>query len=104
MLPTKSRFGTSTSMMRTAVAFVMAVVLGVITTSCPAIACPTKAAPGTPNKSCCHEPKPQQPTSCPRSTIQNCPYLNLEKSTAATITTDAVSVSIDSVYPELPIL
>src|SRR6266478_8456650 len=105
MLPTKIRFGTSTSMMmmRTAVAFVMAVMLLSIATVCPAIACPLGQVSGTQSRSCCHQPQPQ-PTSCPRTTIQSCPYLSLEKSTAATTTPDAVSVSLNPVSPELPIV
>ena len=103
MLPTKIRFGTSTSLMRTAVAFVMALMLVSIVTACPAVACPLGANSSTPSKSCCHEPNPQ-PTSCPRTTVQNCPYFSIEKSTAATTTPDAVSVSFDSISPELPVL
>ena len=38
------------------------------------------------------------------NTIQSCPYLSLEKSTAATTTPDAVSVSLNPVSPELPIV
>src|SRR6266852_8560773 len=103
MLPTEIRFSTSTSMMRTAVAFVMAVMLVGIATVCPAIACPLGQVSGTQSRSCCHQPQPQ-PTSCPRTTIQSCPYLSLEKSTAATTTPDAVSLSLNPVSPELPVL
>ncbi len=85
------------------VAFVMAVMLVSIATVCPAIACPLGQVSGTQSRSCCHQPQPQ-PTSCPRTTIQSCPYLSLEKSTAATTTPDAVSVSLTPVSPELPVL
>ena len=151
MPPTKTHFGTSTSMMRTAVAFVMAVMLVSIATVCPAIACPLGQVSGTQSRSCCHQPQPQ-PTSCPRTTIQSCPYLelryehpsaftsrgfdqppqgfldsssrhvcgsslpdcgrydagnrylSLEKSTAATTTPDAVSLSLTPVVPDLLVL
>ena len=102
MLPTEIRFSTSTSMMRTAVAFVLALMLVSIATVCPAVACPLGQVSSTQSRSCCHQPQPQ-PTSCPRTTIQNCPYLSLEKSTAATTTPDAVSVSLTPVSPELPV-
>src|SRR5260370_6344533 len=103
MLPTEIRFSTSTSMMGRAVALVMAVMLVSIATVCPAVACPLGQVSGTQSRSCCHQPQPQ-PTSCPRTTIQSCPYLSLEKSTAATTTPDAVSVSLNPVSPELPVL
>ena len=103
MLPTKIVFGTSTPLMRTGVAFMMALILVSAVTNCPAIACPIRANSG-PTKSCCHEPKPQQPTSCPRTTIQNCPYLILEKITAATATPVVASVSFHPISPELPAL
>ena len=103
MLPTKRRFRTSTPLMRTTVAWMMALMLVSIATICPAIACPIKVNSST-SKSCCHEPKPQQPTSCPRPTIQNCPYLILEKSTPPTTTFDALPVSLLPVSFKLPAL
>src|SRR5712691_3233355 len=103
MLPTKIRFGTSTSMMRTAVAFMMALMLVSIATICPAIACPIRANSST-GKSCCHEQKSQRPTSFPRTTIQNCPYLSLEKSTPPTSTPDSFSVSFNTPSPQVPVL
>jgi hypothetical protein len=84
------------------VAWMMALMLVSIATICPAVVCPIKA--NSTSKSCCHEPRPQQPTSCPRTTIQNCPYLSLEKSTAVTATPDVLPVSFPSVSPELPAL
>src|SRR5215467_7457920 len=77
MLPTKIQFATSNLMMRTALAFMMALAFGVIPTLCPATACPLGTDFGASSELCCHEPKPQQPTSCPRTTIQDCPYLIL---------------------------
>jgi len=100
MVPTKIRFGTSISTMRTAVAFLMVLMLVSISTICPAVACPLRAS--APTKSCCHESK-SQPTSCPRTTVQNCPYFNTEQTTAAATTPDAVSVSFHPISPELPV-
>jgi hypothetical protein len=103
MLPTKIGFGTSNPVMRTAVALTMALMLVSLST-CPAIACPLGSHSSTSSKSSCHEPKPQQPTSCPRTTIQTCPYLSLEKSTAANPTINAVSVALKPITPEVPAL
>ena len=85
-------------------AWIMALMLVSIATICPAVACPLGTSSGTQSGSCCHEPKPEQPTSCPRTTIQNCPLLNVEKITAATATPDALPVSFHPVSSELPIL
>ena len=102
MSPTKIRFGTSNPVMKAAVALTMALVL-VSFSTCPAIACPLGSHSSTSSKSSCHEPKPQEPTSCPRTTIQTCPYLSLEKSTAAKTTLNSASVPLNTVSLELPV-
>ena len=103
MSPTKIRFGTSTPLMKSTVAWMMVLALVSIATICPADACPLGTSSPAQSKSCCHEPKSQQPTSCPRTTTQNCPFLNIEKITPATGTPDALSASFYSVAPQLPV-
>jgi hypothetical protein len=80
----------------------MALAFGVIPILCPATACPLGTDFSASSESCCHEPKPQQRTSCPRNTIESCPYLILEESTAATATVVVAPVSFLPVSPELP--
>ena len=70
---------TSTSRMKTAVAFMMALMLLSIVAVCPLMACPITAGPDGGSESCCHKSQ-HPPASCPRTTVRDCPYLVLENS------------------------
>src|SRR5437773_11942378 len=68
---TKTRYPTSLSVMRTAVAFTLALALFSIITVCPLIACPLVDQSG---KGCCHKQQPA-PRPC---VLEVCPYAILE--------------------------
>ena len=68
---------TSTSPMRTAVAVMMALMLLSIVAVCPLMACPITAGSSGGGESCCHKSQ-HPPTSCPRTTVRDCPYFVLE--------------------------
>ena len=68
---------TSTSMVKTAVAFMMSLMLLSIVAVCPLMACSISAGSDGGGNSCCHKSQPP-PTSCPRTTVRDCPYFVLE--------------------------
>jgi len=70
-------FLTSTSLMKTAVAFMMALMLLSIVAVCPLMACPITAGSDGGGESCCRKSQ-HPPTSCPRTTVRDCPYFILE--------------------------
>jgi hypothetical protein len=70
------------------VASVLALVLLSILTVCPLMACgPTL------DSSCCHP----SPASCPKTTLQECPYSLLEKGKTATAMAHVLSVALQPV-------
>jgi hypothetical protein len=68
---------TSTSLMKTAVAFMMALMLLSIVAVCPLMACAIAVGSDGGDESCCHKSQ-QAPASCPRTTVRDCPYVVLE--------------------------
>jgi len=83
--------------MRFAVAAVMALVLLSILTVCPLMAC----GPAL-DSDCCHRSQPS-PTSCPRNTVQACPYLLLENGKTVTAAAHIPNATHDSVSPEFAV-
>jgi hypothetical protein len=71
--------GTSTSVMKTVVACMMALMLLSIVAVCPLMACPIAAGSDSGGASCCRKSQ-HPPASCPRTTVRDCPYLVLENS------------------------
>jgi hypothetical protein len=69
--------GTTTSVMKTTVAFLMALMLLSIVAVCPLMACSIAVGPDAGGDSCCHKSQ-QPPASCPRTTVRDCPYFVLE--------------------------
>ena len=67
----------STSVMKTAVACMMALMLLSIVAVCPMMACSIAMGPDAGGDSCCHKSQ-QPPASCPRTTVRDCPYFVLE--------------------------
>ena len=68
---------TSTSLVKTAVAFMMALMLLTIVAICPLMACPITAGSDGGGESCCRKSQ-HPPISCPRTTVRDCPYFVLE--------------------------
>jgi len=69
----------------------MALVLLSILTVCPLMAC----GPAL-DSDCCHRSQPS-PTSCPKTTLQECPYSLLDKGKTATAMVHALSVALEPV-------
>src|SRR5258708_20297261 len=81
--------------MRFAVAAVMALVLLSILTVCPLMACGPVL-----DSDCCHRSQPS-PTSCPKTTLQECPYSLLEKGKTATAIVHVLSAALEPVSPDV---
>src|SRR5258708_13732379 len=77
-----------------AVARVLALVLLRILTACPLMAC----GPAL-DSDCCHRSQPS-PTSCPKTTLQECPYSLLEKGKTATAMVHVLSAALEPVSPD----
>jgi hypothetical protein len=89
-------------MMRTVVAFTMALVLVSILAVCPLMACPLTAGSGEVGKPCCHKSQ-TQPASCPRTTVQDCPYFILENSKTAKTASQTFVIGLPPVSPEVSV-
>ena len=76
--------------MRLAVASLMALVLLSILTVCPLMACGP-----VPDNRCCHD------SSCPKTAVQECPYVLLGKGKTATATAHLLNATLDPVSPGL---
>jgi len=76
--------------MRFAVASLMALVLLSILTVCPLMACGP-----APDIRCCND------SSCPKTTVQECPYVLLEKGKTATATAHLLNATHGPVSPGL---
>ena len=67
-----------------------------ILTVCPLMAC----GPAL-DSDCCHRSQPS-PT-CPKTTLQECPYSLLEKGKTAAAVTQVLSVALDPVSPDVSV-
>src|SRR5438067_892681 len=63
--------------MKTAVAFMLALMLLSIVAVCPLMACSIAGGSDGGGESCCHKSQ-HPPASCPRTTVRDCPYFVLE--------------------------